>query len=91
MLALVTVASESSPIHSTNNNINGVITVTATKNPPTNNTNSNNNNNNSSNLSRNQQTKVNESTITIQNAPIVKKSRPKTSSPTRHGPQQCQV
>lgn len=45
----------------------------------------NNNNNNSSNNN------YNETPSNVTSLTVVKKPRPKTASPTRHGPQQCQV
>lgn len=55
------------------------------------------NDNDDDNQNRSQKLNINDITASIQNTPTVqnassvKKSRTKTSSPTRHGPQQCQV
>lgn len=51
---------------------------------------SNKNNNNNINNNNNSSTN-NELLVPAPNQPVVKKARPKTASPTRHGPQQCQV
>lgn len=70
---------------------NGTVTVTTV---PVTNSISNSINNTSTisnNVNRNQSSSTKENVVAPQNAPSVKKSRPKTSSPTRHGPQQCPV
>lgn len=64
---------------------NGTVTVTTV---PVTTTNSNII---SSSANRSQSSNTKENVVAPQNTPSVKKSRPKTSSPTRHGPQQCQV
>lgn len=81
----VTATSESNSCSIHNNNLNGIVTVTTTALPSTSNSINNNN------LNRSQQPKINENVVAAQNISNAKKPRPKTSSPTRHGPQQCQV
>lgn len=77
------------PVASSNNGIGNTNVST------TNNTNNNSNNNNgiSNNVNqRSQSSNAKENMVSAQNTTAtVKKPRPKTSSPTRHGPQQCQV
>lgn len=77
-----------------------VINNISHRNAITANTNNINNNNNSSSVNNNnvnpatatlQQKILNENVATSAPPVVVKKSRPKTTSPTRHGPQQCQV
>lgn len=76
---------------------NGSVTVTTTPVTLTNVIGNGNENSNSLNSNQSRSIKDNEVTTTQSTTPIVtstaavKKNRPKTSSPTRHGPQQCQV
>ncbi|XP_031619520.1 uncharacterized protein LOC116338427 isoform X2 [Contarinia nasturtii] len=79
---------------------NGTVTVTTVPVTTTNgnsNINVNRNQSSNTNVKENVVTTAQNKTTTIASSAVavtvatVKKSRPKTSSPTRHGPQQCQV